>query len=130
MTGSSPLPVEFTSTLGEEDQELAAALHELVTAAVPQAQVSVASGLVSYEVVHGQPLAALARRKDGFRVYLPPIYQDPELLADHRAELKPLLVGKSCLRVRRREEVPDAAVQDVLRRGAAAVPPEAKVART
>lgn len=115
----SPMPTEFTTALPATDQDLAGALHELITGAVPHVQVSVTGGLVSYEVAPGRQLAALAKRKDGFRLYLTPIYEHPDLLADHQAGLKPLLVGKSCLRVRRREEVPDAAVQDVLRRGAA-----------
>lgn len=74
------------------------------------------SGMVT-SVSADREFAGLARRKDG-RLQLTPIYEDPERLADHRDELAPLLVGRSCLRIRGPEEVPAAAVWDVLRRGA------------
>jgi hypothetical protein len=90
-------------------------LHRLVVDAVPDVTVSGGAAMVTYSAGGGQ-LAGLARRKDGFRLYLTPIYDDAGLLAEHRPALGPLLVGKSCLRVRRRDEVPDAAIQAVLRR--------------
>lgn len=112
------LPENFEGTLADGDRELAAHLHERITGAVPEARVSTDGTLVKYEIVPGQLLAAMARRRDGFRVYLTPLYEHPDLVAGHLDRLKPLMVGKSCLRVRHRDEFPEAVIGEVLRRGA------------
>jgi hypothetical protein len=114
----SDLPPAFRDQLGDGDLALAEELHDLVVSAVPEAVV-VPGALVSYELPPGRQLAALARRKDGFRLYLTSLYEDPAVLADHGDALRPLMVGKSCLRVRSTGEVPADAVADALRRGAA-----------
>jgi hypothetical protein len=130
----------YLASLPKERRAVLAAVRSLIRRNLPKGYREVMNwGAITYEVplrVHpdtynGKPLAyaCLAAQKDYFALYLLGAYQDPaqakKLAAAFKREGKRLDMGKSCLRFKSLDDLPLAAVGEII----AATPMETFIAR-
>ncbi|MGI6366776.1 MAG: iron chaperone [Anaerolineae bacterium] len=140
MRSNATSVAQYLQELPPERRPLMEALRDTLLAHLPDGYVEALRwGMLSYEVpltvypdtYNGEPLAiaALANQKNHVSLYLMGIYGDQglreRLVTAWRASGKRLDMGKSCLRVRRLEEVPLEVVAEAI----AALPVEEYVAR-
>jgi len=123
---SSAMTVEdYLAELPEDRRAVVAAVREVIVENLPKGyRESMNWGMISYEVplerypttYNGQPLAyaALAAQKNFFALYLMCVYGDAareKWLADEFKKAgKKLGMGKSCLRFKKLEDLPLAAI--------------------
>ncbi len=80
------------------------------------------TGLLVYETESGLTVYALGPLSGGFTTFHSMAYYgSAKLQASHGAALKKVLTGKSCLKVRRVEELPADAIHDIIAAGPAYV---------
>lgn len=130
----------FLANLPEDRQATVQALRAVVQANLPPGYVeSFASGMIAWSVpmavypdtYNKQPLmyVALANQKNYVALYLCHAYSDPAVDAAFRARWheagKKLDMGKSCVRIKRLQDV----AMDAVAEAVAATPMEAYVAR-
>jgi hypothetical protein len=114
-------PAEYIAQLPDERREMLVALRDVVVSNLPPGyEEGIEFGMISYHVprerlpktYNGRPLmyAALANQKQHVSLYLMNVYGDPATRAWFRqrwaATGKKLDMGKSCIRIRRPDEVP------------------------
>lgn len=130
----------YLAELPPERRAVVAAMRELVLAKLPAGyREAVGWGMISYGVplerypdtYNRQPLCylALAAQKSHYALYLMAVYQDAKLEAELRGAFeragKKLDMGKSCIRFKKLEDLPLAAIGEII----ASVSPEAFIAR-
>ena len=121
VTSSAATPEEYVASLPEDRREIVSAIRDVINRNLPDGFVErMASGMIDWYVplerfpdtYNGQPLnlAGLASQKQYVSLYLISVYGDRATEAWFRerwaASGKPLNMGKSCVRVRRLEDVP------------------------
>lgn len=90
---------EYISGLDPAERSVIQALDRMVRKAAPKAAASMKYGMPTYEI--GPRFVALNSQRNYFS-----FYANPDIVKRHRAELKGLDIGKSCIRFRRIEDVP------------------------
>lgn len=76
------------------------------------------TGLLVYDAPGRLTTYALGPRSGGYTTFhMMPLYGSPVLQERHGATLKPILSGKSCIKVRSIEQIPLAAVRDIIAAG-------------
>src|SRR3712207_4724954 len=113
---------DYLAELAPERRAVIAAVRDVVRGALPAGYEETMSwGMISYEIplsrypttYNGRPLsyAALAAQKNYYALYLMGAYADPRQLARLEAAFaeagKRMDMGKSCLRFKRAEDLPD-----------------------
>jgi hypothetical protein len=126
---------EYLAELPAERREVIAALRKLMRKHIPKGYVETMSwGMIAYEVplkrhadtYNGQPLmyAALAAQKNNYSLYLTCAGRDRELRAAFAEMGKKADMGKSCVRFKKLDDLPLAAIGRIL----AATPVDAFIA--
>ena len=103
---ASAIP-EYISGLPPRERSVVEALDRLVRSAAPKASGSMKYGMPTYDLA--TRLIAFNSQKNYFS-----FYADPEIVKRHRAELKGLDVGKSCIRFRKIEDVSLATLRKIV----------------
>jgi hypothetical protein len=118
---SARTPDEYLTQLPPERREALSALRDVILRNLPDGYVEgMEFGMISYHVplerlpktYNGRPLmyAAVANQKHHVALHLMTVYGDPETGAWFRAQWaasgKKLDMGKSCIRIRRLDDVP------------------------
>jgi hypothetical protein len=135
MARSTAVSVEqYLEQLPPERREVVTAVRRAILDNLPDGYTeSVSSGMLSYGIplarypktYNGQPLsyAALAAQKNYYALHLMNVYADPALEARLRdafaAAGRKLDMGRSCIRFRKLDDLPLAAIGDII----AATPP-------
>lgn len=132
----SATPIEaYLAALPAERQPALRRLHERITAALPTGfEAGIAYGMIGYAVPHRlypagyhcdprQPLpfAALASTKQHIAIHHMGLYADAALMhwfqqAHAKASTKKLDLGKSCIRYRKPEDIPEALIAELFGR--------------
>jgi Domain of unknown function (DU1801) len=121
VTSSAATPEEYVASLPEDRREIVSAIRDVINRNLPDGYAEgMTSGMIGWYVplerfpdtYNGQPLglAGLASQKQYVSLYLISVYGDRATEAVFRerwaASGKPLNMGKSCVRIRRLDEVP------------------------
>jgi hypothetical protein len=130
----------YLKELPAERRAVVSAVRDVVVKNLPRGyRESMGFGMITYDVplerypntYNGQPLcyAALAAQKNHYALYLMTVYGDPKqekaLKSAFEKAGKKLDMGKSCVRFKKLEDLPLAAIGKVI----ASVPPEAYIER-
>jgi uncharacterized protein YdhG (YjbR/CyaY superfamily) len=98
---------EYLASLPAEERAVIAALDKLVRSAAPSALPSMKYGMPTYAVA--SRIVAINAQRNYFS-----FYADPGIVKRHRAELKGLDCGKSCIRFRKLGDVPLATLRKIV----------------
>jgi hypothetical protein len=130
----------YLRELPPEKREVVSKVREVILENLPEGyQESMTWGIITYEIplatypetYNQKPLAyiALAAQKHYFALYLMGVYGDPRqarrLEEGFKRAGKKLVMGKSCLRFRKLEDLP----MDVIAEMAGSMPPDVMIAR-
>jgi hypothetical protein len=130
---------EYLKSLPSEQRNVVSAVRDLIRRRLPRGYEETMNwGMIAYELplarypdtYNGQPLgyAALAAQKNNYALYLLGAYSDPAVRAALEAGFKKagktLDMGKSCLRFRSLDDLP----QEVVGRAIASTPPAKLIA--
>lgn len=102
----------YFESVSPADRTVLEALRKLVLENVALASETMLYGMPTYLL--GKPVVSFKRQKNYFSLYV----CDPEFVAAHAAELGALNCGKGCIRFRKWDQVPQAAVGRILREAA------------
>jgi hypothetical protein len=134
MQSGATTPQQYLAELPDDKRDVVASLRELVLANLPKGYVETMKGMLLYEVplsitgktYNGKPLmyAAIGAQKNHISLYLCALYCNDNLKvefeANYSASGKKLDMGKSCLRIKKMDQVDPAAIAQAI----AAVPME------
>ena len=134
MQSGATTPQQYLAELPDDKRDAVASLRELVLANLPEGYVETMKGMLLYEVplsitgktYNGKPLmyAAIGAQKNHVGLYLCALYCNDNLKvefeANYAASGKKLDMGKSCLRIKKMDQVDPAAIAQAI----AAVPME------
>ena len=134
MQSGATTPQQYLAELPDDKRDVVASLRELVLANLPEGYVETMKGMLLYEVplsitgktYNGKPLmyAAIGAQKNHVGLYLCSLYCNDNLKvefeANYAASGKKLDMGKSCLRIKKMDQVDPAAIAQAI----AAVPME------
>lgn len=104
MRRDSTSPQAYIDDVGGSQRDLLLYVRELVRRVAPETPEGIKYGMLNYPGI-----ASLAAQKQYVALYV-----DPAIVDRHRADLGDLDCGRSCLRFRRREQVPEAVVVAIL----------------
>jgi uncharacterized protein YdhG (YjbR/CyaY superfamily) len=107
---ASTIP-EYVSGLAPKERTVVEALDQVVRSAAPKAKGGMKYGMPTYELK--SRFIAFNAQRNYFS-----FYADPEIVRRHRAELKGLDVGKSCIRFRNIGDVSLAALTRIVKESA------------
>ena len=106
---SSQQVEDYLAGLEPDRREALAQLREVVLEEAPEAVETMKYRMPTYEYQDGV-LCAFASQKQYMSLYM-----DTDVVAQHRAELEGLSVGKSCIRFRKLDKLPLHTVRKMLR---------------
>jgi uncharacterized protein YdhG (YjbR/CyaY superfamily) len=98
---------DYISGLSSNEQSVIRTLDKIVRSAAPKGSGSMKFGMPTYEMA--SCLIAFNSQKNYFS-----LYADPAVVKRHRAELRDLDVGKSCIRFRKIEDISLATLRKIV----------------
>jgi len=119
---------DYLESLPAERRAVLASVRKEIRAKLPKGyQETMSAGMISYEIplsrhadtYNGKPLVvlALAAQKNNYALYAMSAYMDPSITTWLRGEFekagKKLDMGKSCIRFKGRDDLPDGVVSEL-----------------
>jgi hypothetical protein len=125
MTTNATTPEEYLAGLTRERSRALTRVRDAINRSVqPGYEEAISYGMIAWQVplskypdtYNKKPLllAALANQKNYMSLYLMPIYSNPKFLEMLTSSEKPLKMGKSCINFRYVEELPLAAICNII----------------
>lgn len=129
MRSEATTVTEYLKSLPAERRKVVSSVRDVIKANLPKGyQERMGWGMISYEVplktfpktYNGHPLlfAALAAQKNNYAIYLMNAYGDPATAAKLKEAFKKsgkkLDMGKSCIRFKRLDDIPLAAIGETI----------------
>jgi hypothetical protein len=120
---------EYLAALDEPRRSEMAALHALITKALPKHPPAFGSGMIGYGSYHFKypsgregdwPIVGLSSRKQYISVYLMGSEDGVYIAEKHRTELPKASIGKSCVRFKRLADIDLKVLEKVIRLSAKA----------
>ncbi len=112
---------DYTKALSPEQAAAIHKLRDLILEYSPSLNESIDTGkwfggMLIYNTPEGTFVYAVGPRKNGYTAFhMMPYYSSSELQQKHGQELKKILSGKSCIKFKSYDEVPEAAIRDILK---------------
>ena len=103
-----PTPSDYLNQLAPDRREMFMKIRELIHEEIPQAEETMRYNMPTYEV--DEVVLAVASQKHHMSLYM-----DTELVARHGEALGHLNCGKSCIRFKNLEELPQGTIRQIIR---------------
>ncbi|NKQ35456.1 MAG: DUF1801 domain-containing protein [Chloroflexi bacterium] len=110
MTQQNEAVEAYIQTLPDKRQEDVSQLRALILDTLPEARETIAYGMPAVVVTDDEIVCSYKAQK-----HYTSLYMDVQVVADHAADLAALNCGKSCIRFRRYEQLPEEAIREMLR---------------
>jgi uncharacterized protein YdhG (YjbR/CyaY superfamily) len=107
MQSTAPTISDYLAGLPPKERSVVETLDKLVRSAAPKASGGMKYGMPTYELANR--FIAFNAQRNYFS-----FYADPQIVKRHRAELKGLDVGKSCIRFRTLGDAPLATLRSIV----------------